>query len=226
MRPIRAALAAACLIAAGAVPVSALPVETTRALNLRVGPGTDTPTIAVMPPGEIVHIHTCMGDWCRVFYRGYPGWAYAQHLGRLPGRPFPWEGAERAAEVFPFDRDVTRGPGIGEMQIIEGRRETRAPRVIEAPREIEGPRERLAAIDPLRDAPLPPRRPEIVTPEPVVPEVVVPLDPPVAAPPETAAEIETPPAPVVERVTPDLPTPDLPPGRRVGPGGTGGFEAL
>jgi hypothetical protein len=208
----RAAIAGlVALLAAGAA--RALPVETTTDLNLRAGPGVAYPALATMPAGEIVHVDVCVESWCRVFYRGYPGWASGRHLARLPDRPFPWEGAARARQPWPFDEpfeepyvepflepfeDAYVEPlEVPEMPAAPDRR---AP--MQAPPPFDEGEEpgRLAVI-----APLPPRAPD--------------RSPAPAPIEETPAEA---PAVAAQPIAP----PDRAPLYREGPVGAGGRDVL
>lgn len=203
MRLPRFVAASAALLCAGAA--HALPVETTTDLNLRSAPGVGAPAIAVMPRGEIVHVDVCRGEWCLVYFRGYPGWANARHLARLTDRP-PWEGAGRARFAFPFDEPAMAPSRRAEPYVVpldeapwveplDGPRRppSAAPRFDVVP----SGRSRSAAIDPMRPMPMPPRRPD----EPAassdiarVPDAVI-ERPAVAAPVVEAPVVE---APVVE----------------------------
>jgi uncharacterized protein YraI len=62
------------------------PAVLDRKLNLRAGPGAAFATIAVMPPGARLEVQRCAGEWCRVTYRRWSGYASRHYLdaGRQP----------------------------------------------------------------------------------------------------------------------------------------------
>ncbi len=70
--------AAALLFSVGtAAAMSAVAVVD---LNVRSGPGTGYPVVAVIPQGDIVDATGCGGGWCQVAYRGNMGWASQAYL--------------------------------------------------------------------------------------------------------------------------------------------------
>ena len=82
---IESVLAALVLALVMAAPVGAAQTTigyTTVDLNLRAGPGTQYPILAVMPAGARVDIHGCTADyrWCDIDWRNYRGWAAGRYL--------------------------------------------------------------------------------------------------------------------------------------------------
>lgn len=205
-----------------AAPALSFPIETTTALNLRSGPSSAYPVLARMPSGEVVHLDYCQGTWCRVLFRGSPGWASADHLARIPGRPFPWEGAERADIAYPFDRAAIAAPSAPGDVLREA-----APVVVAIPPAEAAPVAPPAAVE-AAPAPVPPRVAAI---EPVPAPPVAP--PPIAGPPIGAKVkvVGPPPAPAPQpRETIIARDRDADGAvdafRRIGPRGAGGQDVL
>ncbi len=80
----RTGVAATALIAACAIPGSALAQEAfaTTDLNMRAGPGPEYPVVDFIATNEPVTIHGCTGggNWCDVTAGGARGWAYSEYL--------------------------------------------------------------------------------------------------------------------------------------------------
>jgi uncharacterized protein YraI len=55
---------------------------TTRSINVRAGPDTSYPPVAVLPPGASVQVMGCLDDWswCDVVFGDNRGWSYAPYL--------------------------------------------------------------------------------------------------------------------------------------------------
>ena len=68
------------VFAAGAA--EAAPGYATANVNLRAGPGTQYPIVAVLHAGDPVEINGCISSWtwCDVEWRGYRGWAAGSSL--------------------------------------------------------------------------------------------------------------------------------------------------
>ncbi|MGP0093852.1 MAG: SH3 domain-containing protein [Xanthobacteraceae bacterium] len=49
-------------------------------VNLRSGPGTDSPLITTIPGGSNVVVNGCSGEWCSVMWNGHSGYAIARNL--------------------------------------------------------------------------------------------------------------------------------------------------
>jgi len=87
-----AALVAGTIVTGAAVivPVSAVTISapayaqgvtrTTRALNLRRGPGPQYRRVRVIPAGRIVNVMGCKGNWCAITFRSSRGYVYAGYL--------------------------------------------------------------------------------------------------------------------------------------------------
>jgi len=54
--------------------------RTTRHLNIRRGPGTQYRRVTTIPPGRIVNVKGCKGNWCAVTFRRHRGYVYAGYL--------------------------------------------------------------------------------------------------------------------------------------------------
>ncbi len=54
--------------------------RTTRHLNMRHGPGVDYRRVTTIPPGEIVNVMGCTGNWCAVIWRRHQGYVNARYL--------------------------------------------------------------------------------------------------------------------------------------------------
>lgn len=67
-----------------AVPIAASAQEayTTRSVNVRGGPDTTYPPVAVLAPGAPVQVQGCLEDWswCDVVFANDRGWVYAPYL--------------------------------------------------------------------------------------------------------------------------------------------------
>lgn len=66
----------------GAAPALAEPGYVTANVNLRTGPDTDFPRVAVIPEGEPVDIRGCLRDesWCDVRWGPDRGWVYSEYI--------------------------------------------------------------------------------------------------------------------------------------------------
>lgn len=78
------ALLGAALFTSGSA--LAYPAQAVQDLNLRSGPGTNYRVVDVIPGGGRVDVRSCSGSWCRVRYRGLPGFASANYLDRARGQ--------------------------------------------------------------------------------------------------------------------------------------------
>lgn len=58
----------------------AAPAGATADINLRSGPGTRYSVVTVIPQGARVERGSCTGNWCRVSWNGYRGYASASFL--------------------------------------------------------------------------------------------------------------------------------------------------
>jgi hypothetical protein len=79
---------AAVSIALGAVSVAeARPVLVTADLNVRVGPGTEHPSVGVIRGGSTAEVGRCFQGWCEIAWgplRGFSSQAYLDGFGPPP----------------------------------------------------------------------------------------------------------------------------------------------
>jgi uncharacterized protein YraI len=54
--------------------------RTTRHLNMRFGPGVDYRRVTTIPPGNVVNVKGCNGNWCFVSWRRHQGYVNARYL--------------------------------------------------------------------------------------------------------------------------------------------------
>ncbi len=87
MKKIIRGVAVAISLAMATTSAYAASAMVTTDLNLRAGPGTGYARIAAMPGGSIVDVRGCTRgySWCRVYWRGYEGWAASSYLARRSG---------------------------------------------------------------------------------------------------------------------------------------------
>ncbi len=94
MKSIVKSSVAAVLVMLGAATVAeARPVLVTADLNVRTGPGTNHPSVGVIPGGVTARVGRCNGGWCFIAWRnlrGYSSQAYLDGYGPAPVyRPAP-----------------------------------------------------------------------------------------------------------------------------------------
>jgi uncharacterized protein YraI len=72
----------ACVLLAIPFVASAQEAYTTRSVNIRGGPDTTYPPIAVLAPGAPVQVMGCLNDWswCDVAFADNRGWIYAPYI--------------------------------------------------------------------------------------------------------------------------------------------------
>jgi uncharacterized protein YraI len=79
-----ALLIAAALFTAEATVVpgqaDAAVTRTTSHLNMRHGPGANYRRVTTIPPGQIVNVLGCTGNWCAVIWRRHQGYVNARYL--------------------------------------------------------------------------------------------------------------------------------------------------
>ena len=85
MRSILAALMMASAVATGFTvaapgPAEAAVTRTTSHLNLRHGPGANYRRVTTIPPGQMVNVLGCTGNWCAVIWRRHQGYVNARYL--------------------------------------------------------------------------------------------------------------------------------------------------
>lgn len=73
-------------LAAQAQPGQTMTAYVATHLNLRAGPGTQFPALAVMSTGSAVTVDYCLAndDWCHLWWNGMEGWASANYLSAAP----------------------------------------------------------------------------------------------------------------------------------------------
>ncbi len=81
----RIAICAAALMALSAPSIQAAPARLAGTVDLRQGPGSGYPVIAVIPLGSLVDIGGCQRRWCAVAWRGWTGYAPARFCPGIPG---------------------------------------------------------------------------------------------------------------------------------------------
>jgi uncharacterized protein YraI len=86
---VRIAASAAIFTLLSAVCATARPVTTTADTNLRKAPGTDSPSLTLIPKGTTVEVGTCSNGWCQTSLDGQDGFAFAPNLGMAPARRPP-----------------------------------------------------------------------------------------------------------------------------------------
>jgi uncharacterized protein YraI len=72
--------AAAILLAAATAAAEARPVLVTADLNVRSGPGTQNPSIGVIPGGSTAEVGRCFDGWCEIAWRGLVGFSSRAYL--------------------------------------------------------------------------------------------------------------------------------------------------
>lgn len=81
---VSALLIASAVLTVGPVVVpdsaDAAVTRTTRHLNLRHGPGVDYRRVTTIPPGQLVNVVGCTGNWCAVLWRRHQGYVNARYL--------------------------------------------------------------------------------------------------------------------------------------------------
>ena len=158
-------LFAACALSAGlltAGQAGATPAVTDRAVNLRTGPSTGYPSIAVIPRGDYVEVNACLesSPWCDVDWRGVQGWAYGRYLLYTGAR-------YRYVPIYDVYRYVGIGIYIGRPIIYPRYRKWHrrprydrpppgpGPRPPRYPIERPGPWPRVEPVEPVPDMPVP-----------------------------------------------------------------------
>src|SRR5881396_590552 len=78
----RAAALLGAFLFAAALAANAQEAFTTRTVNVRAGPDTSYPTVAVLGPGAPVQVMGCLDDWswCDVAFADNRGWVYSPYL--------------------------------------------------------------------------------------------------------------------------------------------------
>ena len=102
--------AAAVLFTTGTAAAATVVADTS--LNVRSGPGTQYPVIAVIPDGAAVNATGCRDGWCHVDYRGRVGWASQAYLtGNVAATPYTY--SYSYDEPYYAGRYYYGPPGLG-----------------------------------------------------------------------------------------------------------------
>ncbi len=90
---VKSSIAAAVIVLGAAAAAEARPVLVTADLNVRVGPGTQHPSVGVIPGGSTAEVGRCYTGWCEIAWgnlRGFSSQAYLDGHGPAPVyRPAP-----------------------------------------------------------------------------------------------------------------------------------------
>src|SRR5580658_708260 len=82
MKRLSLAIFAMALWICGACAANAGPAYTQNVLHMRAGPSADYPLVSTIPPGTLVNVNGCLGDWtwCDVDWGPSRGWVYGAFL--------------------------------------------------------------------------------------------------------------------------------------------------
>ncbi len=89
---VKSSLAAAAILLGASVVAEARPVLVTSDLNVRTGPGTQNPSIGVIPGGSTAEVGRCYSGWCEIAWgnlRGFSSQAYLDGHGPAYVAPPP-----------------------------------------------------------------------------------------------------------------------------------------
>jgi uncharacterized protein YraI len=91
---VKSSIAATLMVLGASAAAEARPVLVTADLNVRTGPGTQNPSIGVIPGGSTAQVGRCYTGWCEVAWgnlRGFSSQAYLDGYGPAPAvyRPAP-----------------------------------------------------------------------------------------------------------------------------------------
>lgn len=115
-----------CSTAVGLVLASSAMAETpARAwtdLNLRAGPNTSYPIIAVIPATQEVTVDGCLeaATWCRVKYDGVDGWASGDYLTAMVEQPITVQRERLAVKTITYDQSGEAAVGGGVAGAVAG----------------------------------------------------------------------------------------------------------
>jgi uncharacterized protein YraI len=76
---LKSSIAAAVIVLGTAIAAEARPVLVTSDLNVRVGPGTQHPSVGVIRGGSTAEVGRCFDGWCEIAWgplRGFSSQAY------------------------------------------------------------------------------------------------------------------------------------------------------
>jgi hypothetical protein len=115
---VKRSLLAGALALAAPVAAEARPVLVTADLNVRVGPGTEHPSVGVIRGGSTAEVGRCFSGWCEIFWgglRGFSSQAYLDGYGPPPAAYAPppppppvYYGPRRYYGYGPYDRPYYR----------------------------------------------------------------------------------------------------------------------
>lgn len=77
---VKRSLLAGVLAVAATVAAEARPVLVTADLNVRVGPGTEHPSVGVIRGGSTAEVGRCFSGWCEIFWNGLRGFSSQAYL--------------------------------------------------------------------------------------------------------------------------------------------------
>lgn len=91
---VKSSFAAALIVLGAAAAAEARPVLVTADLNVRTGPGTEHPSVGVIPGGSTAEVGRCYTGWCEIAWgnlRGFSSQAYLDGHGPtyVPAPPPP-----------------------------------------------------------------------------------------------------------------------------------------
>lgn len=75
-------------------------LATNTASNVRSGPGTSYAILGTLPAGTYVDIHSAIGKWTRIAFKGRSGWIHGSLLGKRRTAP-----KARKVKATPSPRD-------------------------------------------------------------------------------------------------------------------------
>lgn len=77
---VMSSFAAALLVLGVSVAAEARPVLVTADLNVRVGPGTEHPSVGVIRGGSTAEVGRCFNGWCEIAWGNLRGFSSQQYL--------------------------------------------------------------------------------------------------------------------------------------------------
>jgi SH3-like domain-containing protein len=86
---VKSSIAAALIVLGAAVAAEARPVLVTADLNVRVGPGTEHPSVGVIRGGSTAEVGRCFNGWCEIAWGGLRGFSSQAYLDGFGPPPAP-----------------------------------------------------------------------------------------------------------------------------------------
>lgn len=77
---VKSSFAAALIVLGASAVAQARPVLVTADLNVRVGPGTEHPSVGVIRGGSTAEVGRCFQGWCEIAWGGLRGFSSQQYL--------------------------------------------------------------------------------------------------------------------------------------------------